>query len=51
VQYIGRILRTTDTKTTSRSTTTSTPAPCFARNTPKRLATYKTLGFDPPPRR
>ena len=33
VQYIGRILRTNDTNTDVRSTTTSTPAPCPARCT------------------
>jgi superfamily II DNA or RNA helicase len=51
VQYIGRILRTTDTKTHIEVHDYLDPGPVFRKMHSKRLATYKTLGFDPPPRR
>jgi superfamily II DNA or RNA helicase len=51
VQYIGRILRTTDTKTHIEVHDYLDPGPVFRKMHSKRLATYRTLGFDPPPRR
>ncbi len=51
VQYIGRILRTTDTKTHIEVHDYLDPGPLFRKMHAKRLTTCKTLGFDPPPRR
>lgn len=46
VQYIGRILRTTDTKTDVEVHDYLDPGPVFRKMHSKRLATYATLGFD-----
>jgi superfamily II DNA or RNA helicase len=46
VQYIGRILRTTDTKTDVEVHDYLDPGPVFRKMYSKRLATYTTLGFD-----
>jgi superfamily II DNA or RNA helicase len=51
VQYIGRILRTTDTKTDVEVHDYLDPGPVFRKMHSKRLATYTTLGFDIPARR
>ena len=51
VQYIGRILRTTDRKTDIEVHDYVDPGAVFRKMHSKRLASYKTLGFDPPPRR
>lgn len=45
VQYIGRILRTTDTKTDVEVHDYLDPGPVFRKMHSKRLATYATLGF------
>ena len=46
VQYIGRILRTADTKTDVEVHDYLDPGPVFRKMHSKRLATYATLGFD-----
>jgi superfamily II DNA or RNA helicase len=46
VQYIGRILRATDTKTDVEVHDYLDPGPVFRKMHSKRLATYATLGFD-----
>ena len=46
VQYIGRILRTTDTKTDIEVHDYLDPGPVFRKMHSKRLATYASLGFD-----
>ena len=51
VQYIGRILRTNDTKTDVEVHDYLDPGPVFRKMHSKRLATYTTLGFDVPSRR
>ena len=51
VQYIGRILRTNDTKTDVEVHDYLDPGPVFRKMHSKRLATYNTLGFDAPSRR
>jgi superfamily II DNA or RNA helicase len=51
VQYIGRILRTTDTKTDVEVHDYLDPGPVFRKMHSKRVATYTTLGFDVPARR
>jgi superfamily II DNA or RNA helicase len=51
VQYIGRILRTTDTKTDVEVHDYLDPGPVFRKMHSKRVATYTTLGFDIPARR
>lgn len=51
VQYIGRILRTTDTKTDVEVHDYLDPGPVFRKMHSKRLATYTTLGFDVQARR
>ena len=50
VQYIGRILRTTDTKTDIEVHDYLDPGPLFRKMHTKRVTTYKTLGFDIPAR-
>lgn len=51
VQYIGRILRTTATKTDVEVHDYVDPGPVFRKMHSKRVATYTSLGFDVPPRR
>jgi superfamily II DNA or RNA helicase len=51
VQYIGRILRTNDTKTNVEVHDYLDPGPVFRKMHSKRLATYSALGFDLPSRR
>jgi superfamily II DNA or RNA helicase len=51
VQYIGRILRTTPAKTDIEVHDYLDPGPIFRSMHTKRIASYKTLGFDPPPKR
>jgi superfamily II DNA or RNA helicase len=50
VQYIGRILRTNDTKTNVEVHDYIDPGPVFRKMYAKRLATYRSLGFDVPVR-
>jgi superfamily II DNA or RNA helicase len=51
VQYIGRILRTNDSKIDVEVHDYLDPGPVFRKMHSKRLATYSTLGFDVPSRR
>ena len=46
MQYIGRILRTTDTKTDVEVHDYLDPGAVFRKMHSKRLATFATLGFD-----
>ena len=46
VQYIGRVLRATDTKTDIEVHDYLDPGPVFRKMHTKRLTTYKTLGLD-----
>ena len=46
VQYIGRVLRATDTKTDVEVHDYLDPGPVFRKMHNKRVAAYKTLGFD-----
>ena len=50
VQYIGRILRTNEGKADIEVHDYLDPGPIFRKMHSKRLATYRTLGFDTPNR-
>jgi superfamily II DNA or RNA helicase len=51
VQYIGRVLRATDTKTDVEVHDYLDPGPVFRKMHTKRVAAFKTLGFDTSERR